>query len=162
MDLTAGKRRKRAGRDGIGLVEIMFAMALLITVVTAALLFMDQIMSRFQAARDHYVATTICQGRIERARAIPYADLHLMAEDRQLVDDHGNAAPDGRFRRTTVVQTDTPSAGLTMTQVQTEICICSRWGWRKLYHPLNRGPYVCRFAGDQEQMRFLFTDLGGQ
>ena len=72
-------------------------MALLITVVTAALLFMDQIMSRFQAARDHYVATTICQGRIERARAIPYADLHLMAEDRQLVDDHGNAAPNGRL-----------------------------------------------------------------
>ena len=137
-------------------------MALLITVVTAALLFMDQIMSRFQAARDHYVATTICQGRIERARAIPYADLHLMAEDRQLVDDHGNAAPNGRFRRTTVVQTDTPSAGLTMMQVRTEICICSRWGWRKLYHPLNRGAYVCRFEKDHEQMRFLLTDLGGR
>ena len=161
MDLTAGKWRKRAGRDGIGLVEIMFAMALLITVVTAALLFLDQVMSRFQAARDHYVATTICQGRIERARAIPYADLLLMAEERQLVDDQGNAAPSGRFRRTTVVQANTPSAGLTMMQVQTEICCCSRWGWRKIYHPLNRGPYVCRFAGSHEQMAFLFTDLKG-
>ena len=71
MALNAGKQRQRTGRDGIGIVEIMFAMALLLTVMTAALLFLDQIMSRFQTARDHYVAITVCQGRIERARAIP-------------------------------------------------------------------------------------------
>jgi hypothetical protein len=139
----------------------MFAMALLITILAAGLLFLDQVMSRFQVSRDHYVAMTICQGRIERARAIPFSDLPLMAEDRRIVDDFGSPAPGGRFRRTTRVRPDTPSAGLTTFEVRTEICCCSRWGWRKIYHPLNRGPYVCRFAGSHEQMAFLFTDLKG-
>ena len=162
MALNAGKQRQRTGRDGIGIVEIMFAMALLLTVMTAALLFLDQIMSRFQTARDHYVAITVCQGRIERARAIPYSDLPLMAEDKQLVDDFGNPAPDGRFRRTTTVDVDTPSEGMTTMLVKTEICVCSRWGWRKRYHPLNRGPYVCRFEEEnREQAQFMFTNLRG-
>ena len=159
---SVADEREWCRQKGIGLIELMFAMALLVTVMTAAMLFLDQVMSRFQMARDHYVATTVCQGRIERARAIPYSDLYLMDEDRQLVDDFGNPAPNGRFRRTTKVRVDTPSEGLTTMHVRTDICICSRWGWRKLYHPLNRGAYVCRFEKDHEQMRFLLTDLGGR
>jgi hypothetical protein len=146
----------------MGLLELLFAMTLLITSIAAAFLFLDHVMSRFQTARDHYVATTICQGRIERARAIPFADLNLLREDQQLVDDFGNpASPGGRFRRTTTVLTDTPAAGLTTMQVRTDICICSRWGWRTKYHPLKHGSYVCRFTGEQEQMQYLFTNLKG-
>ena len=154
-------KRKRSPQAGFGLIETMFSMALLITIMTAAFLFLDQVMARFQMARDHYVATTICQGRVERARAIPYSDLSLMIEDKQLVDDFGSSLPAGRFRRTTQIELDTPSPGLTTMLVRTDICCCSRWGWRKMYHPLNRGPYVCRFELSHEQMQFLFTDLKG-
>lgn len=160
--MANGKQTAALGNSGLGVLELLFAMALLITVMTAAFLFLDQVMARFQMARDHYVATTICQGRIERARAIPYADLTLLQEEQQLVDDFGNpASPGGRFRRTTTILRDTPAAGLTTMGVRTDICICSRWGWRTKYHPLKRGSYVCRFAGSHEQMQYLFTNLRG-
>ncbi len=147
-------------RSGFGLIELMFSMALLITVMVAAFLFLDHLMSRFQMARDHYVATTICQGRIERARAAPYSDLPLLAEEEQLVDDFGNSAsPNGRFRRTTVVLADDPEPGLTTMRVRTDICSCSRLGWRTMFHPIRSGPHICHFGDDNEKMSFLFTDL---
>lgn len=147
----------------MGLIELLFAMALLVAVMAAALPFVDQLMSRFQMARDHYVATTICQGRIERARGVPYSDLPLLAEDAQLVDDFGTpASPGGRFRRTTTVLTDDPADGLTTMLVRTDICSCSRLGWRTRLHPIKSGGHVCQFGGTHETMRFLFTDLGDQ
>ncbi|MDX9862689.1 MAG: hypothetical protein RBS99_17415 [Rhodospirillales bacterium] len=137
-------------------------MALLIAVMAAALPFADQLISRFQMARDHYVATTICQGRIERARAVPYSDLPLLAEDKQLVDDFGApASPGGRFRRTTTVLSDDPDTGLTTLLVDTEICSCSKLGWRTRLHPIRSGKNPCAFAGAHETMRFLFTELAG-
>ena len=158
----ATQTRNGARRAGFSLLELMFAMALLVAVLAAALPFLDQVMSRFQMARDHYIATTICQGRIERGRAVPYADLPLMAETDQLVDDFGNpASPNGRFRRTTTVSTDDPTDGLTTIQVQTDICSCSRLGWRTRLHPISNGPHACQFGASHEAMKFIFTDLGG-
>lgn len=155
--------RRRPGKSGMGVLELLFAMAILIMTMVAALLFLDQVMARFQMARDHYVATTICQGRIERARAIPYSDLPLLTEEHQLIDDFGNpATPDGRFRRTTSVATDNPEAGLTTMQVRTDICSCSRLGWRTKLHPLKSGTHACGFTGAHEKMTFLFTDLKGE
>ena len=46
-------KRKRSPQAGFGLIETMFSMALLITIMTAAFLFLDQVMARFQMARDH-------------------------------------------------------------------------------------------------------------
>lgn len=145
------------GRKTVGftMLELMVSVCILLVVFVSAFPLVDQMMSRFQMARDHYVAATICQARIERARAVPYSDLPLYAETDTLVDDFGNlSSPNGRFRRTTLVATNTPSAGLTQMIVRTDICICSRWGWRSHLHPLSN----CRFADDQETMRFLFTE----
>lgn len=150
---------KSASRQGMTVLELMIAMAVLVTVMAVALPLLDQMMSRFQMARDHYVAATICQGRLERARTATYTDLDLLTEDNVLVDDFGTpASPGGRFRRTTTVLRDSPVAGLTTITVRADICICSRWGWRKVMHPIKSGSHVCRFTDEHEQMKVYFTE----
>jgi prepilin-type N-terminal cleavage/methylation domain-containing protein len=149
------KNRQR----GMTLSELMIAMGLLVLIMAAAFPLVDQMIARFQMARDHYVAATLCQARIERARGVPYADIPLLKEEGALVDDFGNSAvPNGRFRRSTTVVADSPVAGMTTMTVQTYICICSRWGWRKVLHPIVNGQNVCRFTDEHEQMMFLFTE----
>ena len=147
------------GQRGMTVLELMVAMAVLVIVMSVALPLLDQMMSRFQMARDHYVAATICQGRLERARSVVYSDFDLLAEKDLLVDDFGNpASPNGRFRRTTTVVRDSPDAGLTTITVRTDICICSRWGWRKTFHPIKSGDHICRFTDEHEQMKVYFTE----
>lgn len=146
-------------RQGFTVTESVVAMALLAIIMMTVLPLIDQVVCRFQMARDHYVATTLCQGRIESARAEPYAQLEAWAETDVLVDDFGNpSAPAGRFRRTTRLQRDTPQAGLTLMTVRTDICSCSRLGWRKVLHPIRSGPFTCRFTQENEQMSYLFTE----
>lgn len=142
-------------RDGFSMLELMVATSIMLVVFVSAFPLVDQMMGRFQMARDHYVAATICQARIERARAVPYSNIPLYAETKALVDDFGNlSSPNGRFRRTTSVATNAPSSGLTQMTVQTEICICSRWGWRSHLHPLPN----CAFTDEKESMKFVFTE----
>ncbi len=149
----------RGKQCGMTVLELMVAMALLIMIMAAAFPMIDQMLSRFQMARDHYVAASLCQARIERARGTPYSDLALYRETNAQVDDFGNASvPSGRFRRTTSVVVDAPAAGMTTMTVRTDICICSRWGWRKMFHPLDTEKYTCRFTEEHEQMVFLYTD----
>lgn len=148
----------KTAQRGMTVLEMTVALALLAIIMTAAMPMVDAMISRFQMARDHYVASTLCQGKIERARGVPYFDLALMAEDGALMDDFGNITPGGRFRRTTVVEPNEPEAGLTTMTVRTQICICSRWGWRKVFHPLTSGKFVCRFTDEGEQMSFMFTE----
>lgn len=147
------------GKSGMTMLELLIAMALFAIIMTAAFPLVDQMLARFQMARDHYVAASLCQGRIERARAVPYVDLRMMAEEGVRTDDYGNLSePDGRFRRTTTITVDSPVAGMTTMRVQAHICICSRWGWRKCMHPMRTGKWLCRFTDEQEAMSFYFTD----
>ena len=141
-------------------VELMVSGRVLLAVImTAAFPLVDQMIARFQMARDHYVAASLCQGRIERARGVPYSNLSLFAENQIQVDDYGNvSAPAGRFRRTTQVLVDSPTTNLTTMTVTTDICICSRWGWRKFFHPITSGLYKCHFTDENEQMTFIFTE----
>lgn len=145
-------------KRGMTILELTIATGILALVFSAAFPLVDAMVSRFQMARDHYVAASLCQGRIERTRGVPYSDIALMAENGLTIDDFGNAHPDGRFRRTTVVRVDTPEAGLTTMMVRTQICICSRWGWRKVFHPIRTGTRICKFTAECEQMSFVFTD----
>lgn len=147
------------GNKGMTLLELLIALTLFAVIMTAAFPLVDQMVTRFQMARDHYVAATVCQARIERARAIPYPDLRLMEESKTLVDDFGNnASPNGRFRRSTGVLTDTPVEGMTTMTVRTDICICTRWGWRKCMHPIRTNKWTCRFTDEHEEMVYLFTE----
>jgi len=146
-------------QTGMTVLEMAIATAILALVMACAFPMIDGMMSRFQMARDHYVAATLCQGRIERARGVPYSDISLLVESDMLVDDFGNASsPGGRFRRTTTVRKDSPAAGLTSMTVRADICICSRWGWRKVFHPIKSGTHVCRFTDEHEQMSYMFTE----
>jgi Tfp pilus assembly protein PilV len=141
------------------LLELLIALTLFAVIMTAAFPLVDQMVTRFQMARDHYVAATVCQARIERARAVPYTDLRLLEESKTLVDDFGNnASPNGRFRRSTGVLTDTPVEGMTTMTVRTDICICTRWGWRKCMHPIRTKKWTCRFTDEHEEMVYLFTE----
>lgn len=150
---------RRDLQKGVTLLELLIAMGVFAVVMTSAFPLVDQIVSRFQMARDHYVAATICQARIERVRAVPYSDLHLFEEASALVDDYGNlSSPNGRFQRSTSVVTNSPAGGLTMMTVKTKICVCSHWGWRCRLHPLNEGKYVCCFTDECEEMKFIFTE----
>ncbi len=153
----AKMKKKIFFNSGMTILELTIALGILALVMSAAFPLIDAMVSRFQMARDHYVAATLCQGRIERTRGVPYSDIPLMAEKGITVDDFGNDSLVGRFRRTTIVSQDTPEAGLTTMTVRTQICICSRWGWRKIYHPLKTDKYQCRFTDENEQMSFIFT-----
>ncbi len=146
-------------KKGMTILEMMIASGLFAIVLTSVFPLVNQMMSRIQMTRDHCVAATIAQARIERARGAPYANLALMAENGVLVDDFGNpSAPNGRFRRSTVVTPDFPVTGMTKMTVQTQLCICSRWGWRRVQHPLHQGKWTCRFTTELEEMNFLFTE----
>ena len=47
-------------RRGMTLLELMIAMSVFAIMMSAAFPLVDQMMSRFQMARDHYVAASIC------------------------------------------------------------------------------------------------------
>ena len=82
--------RRFRKQQGFTLAETVVAMALLAIIMMAVLPLVDQIICRFQMARDHYVAATLCQGRIERARSEPYDQLEAWEEVDVLVDAFGN------------------------------------------------------------------------
>ncbi len=150
---------KMTGQRGMTVLELSIAMALLVVIMSAAFPLIDAMVSRFQTARDHYVAASLCQGRIERARGVPYSELDLFSESKMAVDDFGNTAPvKGRFRRTTTVKRDSPDEGLTTMYVKTEICSCSRGGWRVIFHPVKVGTLICHFTEECEEMSYIFTE----
>ena len=140
------------------MMELMISLTMLAVIMAAAFPLVDGLMSRFQMARDHTVAASLCQARIERARGLAYGERMLMAEDGMLVDDYGNLAnPGGRFRRTTEVALDTPAAGLATMRVRVQICSCTRGGWRVRFHPIREGERLCRFSQEGEEMSVIFT-----
>jgi len=113
------KLHRVGGRRGILLLEMVFAVALLAVALSGACLMVVQSMYMMLAARDRYVATTLCLARIERARDIDYALLNLLADQPPGVRVDGEGVPDpaGAFRRETTVQTDVPASGLTSVSV---------------------------------------------
>jgi type II secretory pathway pseudopilin PulG len=147
-------------QKGMTLLEMMVAGAIFMLVIASVFPLIDGMVGRFQMARDHYIATSICQSRIERARMIPYSDLGLFAEPMTrptYLNDLGEIQPGGRFRRTTLVSTNTPSAGLATMKVTTHICLCSRNGWRKQYHPIRSRTFSCKFTDEREELSYVFT-----
>jgi len=145
-------------RDGMTILELVIASMLLGLMLTCAFPLVDSMLGNIQVSRDHYIATTLCQARIERAREAEYDDIILMAEKNSLVDEYGNrAVPNGRYQRTTIITLDKPEEGMTEMIVEVKMCICSRWGWRSKLHPMTEGRYICRFGDVPETMTFLFT-----
>ncbi len=99
-------RAPSSSRDGVTLVEVMVATAILILALAGAYNLVSLSTRLARVARNQYLATTIARSRVERAQTFDYVDLHLLAEDGLLVNEYG--APDqyGEFRRTTLVNTN--------------------------------------------------------
>lgn len=141
------------------LLEMMVSVAILMLVILSIFPLIDGMVGRFQMARDHYIATSICQSRIERARMIPFSDLGLLSEPSNrptYLNDFGDIEPGGRFRRITLVSTNTPP-GLTTMTVTTHICLCSRYAWRKQFHPIRSRTFSCKFTDEREELSYVFT-----
>ena len=144
----------------MSILEMTFASAIFMMVIVSVIPLIDGMVGRFQMARDHYVATSICQSRIERARMTPFNDLRLFTEatnNPSYLNDVGEVDPNGRFKRITTVSTNTPAAGLTTMTVATHICLCSRYGWRKNYHPIRSRSFSCKFTDEKEDLSYIFT-----
>jgi type II secretory pathway pseudopilin PulG len=147
-------------KKGMTLMEMMVSITILMLVILCVFPLIDGMVGRFQMARDHYVATSLSQSRIERARMASYGDLNLFVESATqptYLNDLGEIEPGGRFKRTTLITTNSPSAGLTTMQVSTYICICSRYGWRKQFHPVRTRSFTCRFTDEKEELNYIFT-----
>jgi hypothetical protein len=137
-----------------------FASAIFMIVIVSVIPLIDGMVGRFQMARDHYVATSIGQSRIERARMTPFSDLRLFIESTNnpsYLNDVGEVDPNGRFKRITMVATNVPANGLATMTVSTHICICSRYGWRKAYHPIRSRSFSCKFTDEKEELNYIFT-----
>lgn len=149
-------RRKK----GMTLLEVMVSFAILMVVIMSVFPLIDRMVGQFQTARDHYIATSLGQSRIERARMAPFSDLMLFSEppnNPTYLNDLGAIDPGGRFRRITILSTNSPSAGLTTMTVTTHICLCSQYGWRKAFHPIRSTSFSCKFTDEREEMSYIFT-----
>lgn len=113
---------RRAGNGGFGFIEVVFAVAILAVALAGAYTMVVQCKRMLLLARDHYVATTLCLARIERARDVDYPLLVLMRENRPgtVVNQEGVPDDEGNFRRTTAVQPD-PMKGITTMKVTVTI-----------------------------------------
>jgi type II secretory pathway pseudopilin PulG len=151
---------KQQTTRGMSLLEMTFASVIFMVIIVSIFPLIDGMLGRFQMARDHYIAASICQSRIERARMAPFSDLTLFNEttnNPSYLDDFGIVNPDGRFKRITIVSTNSPSNGLCTMTTATFICICSRSAWRKTFHPIHSSSFSCRFTEEKEEMSYIYT-----
>ena len=111
-------RRGKKNNAGFTLVELMIACAIFLVVSVA---FIGAYLSTLRThlmSSDYYKATCIARNRLERAKALSFSSLSLMAEEEMPVDDDGNRDPAGAFRRTTVVSNNVVNCARITVQVR--------------------------------------------
>ena len=101
---TAGRPRAGA-RGGLTLVETLIALFILGFCAGGMVYLVVALKEVSDQARDHYTAVNLAKNRIEQAKALDWTQLPLMVEDGTVVDGQGDPDSDGRFRRSTVVDT---------------------------------------------------------
>jgi prepilin-type N-terminal cleavage/methylation domain-containing protein len=132
---------KRAARGGFTLVEVTFALLLVVVVLGGAYGLIVHAARISRSARDHYVATNLAKNHIERARNFRYSDLYLLEESNLVLDENGGPANGGRFQRTTLVNTNY-APGLAEIVVTVQI----------------RSRRTGEFGEEQEEISSLFTE----
>lgn len=130
-----------SAKSGFTLTEAVISMVLLAMVITGSYAVVTQSSAMILAARNHYVAINIARARFERIRNFAYDQLTTLAETNLVVDDSGNASPNGFFRRTTTIQTNY-QPGLTKIEVRTDI----------------RDTRTLLFMSENESVACLFTE----
>lgn len=131
----------RNDKKGFSLVEALISIVLLAMVIAGSYSLIIQSSSAIRSARNHYLAVNIGKDRVERARNFDYKQLYLLAESLVIVDENGNPANGGSYRRTTTINTNYQPS-LTMVSVQTDI----------------RNRKSNTFKGDSETVSGLFTE----
>ena len=107
-------------RGGFTIVETVISIVMLMMVMAGAYKIITTTASLNRVVRNHYVAANLAKNRLERARNFPYADLSMLAESQVVVNDNGVPNTDGRFRRTTAVNTN-HAVGVTAITVTVDI-----------------------------------------
>lgn len=128
-------------KQGFSLVEALVSIVLLALVIAGSYSLIIQSANAIRSARNHYIAVNIGKDRVERARNFAYNQLDLLVESAVVVDENGNPANGGSYRRTTTVNTNY-QPNLTLVSVQTEI----------------RNRKSNTFKGDSETVSGLFTE----
>ncbi len=131
-------------RCGVTIIESVVASLLLGLLFMGAFAMVTQATLMMRQARNHYIASTLCLARLERARDFDYSLLPLMveAEPGVVVDQNGAVEPDGGYRRSTRVRVGWPSPGVTFMAVRVDI----------------RDPRTGQFGVASESMSTMFTE----
>lgn len=107
-------------RDGFGLVEAVFALVIITMVMGGAYSLLSQSHFMTAVARDHYQAVSLAHNTLERIKNLPVQDMVLMEESNVRIDQNGNKASEGMFRRTIEVE-DGAVSGVVQVTVTVEI-----------------------------------------
>jgi len=127
----------------VSILELLFAIVLLALALAGAYALVMQCTRMMLAARDHYVATSLCLARVELARNVDYSLISLLGEAAPGLQMDQDGAPDGEghFRRQSIVKVDSPDAATTKMDVTVYI--------------RNRRSGI--FGQDKETMSCIFT-----
>ena len=129
------------------LVEVVISTFLILMVMSGSYLLIVQSAELSRSSRRHYIAISLAKNRLERARNFQYNDLKLLSETDLTVNDNGNPDPNGRFRRTTLVDTNY-AATHGLPGYLTEVIVTVKI----------RNPHTGLFTPDNESIRTLFTE----
>ena len=91
-------------KEGFTFVEVVVAVALLVVALAGAFGLIIASMRVRQASHDHHAATLIGNNRLERAKTVTFENVPLMVEHEVRVDELGVPVVNGRFLRTTEVE----------------------------------------------------------
>ncbi len=132
-------------QDGMTLVEVMVAMALLAVFTTAALGALIQVARASEDVRLRTTAAALAWSRVERARNMDFDEIDNLVEalPGSIIDAIGLPDIDGAFRRRTSVNTITN--GFPMKHVRVDV-------W-----PRDRRTNT--FSGQPENVETVITDI---
>ncbi len=101
-------------RAGFTLTEVMIASAILVIFVGAFYSAFLMGIHTLDVSVNHYRANAIARNRIQRARSFDYSSIELLHENESPIDHNGNLDPQGTFRRSTTINTNTVTAPYTV------------------------------------------------
>jgi prepilin-type N-terminal cleavage/methylation domain-containing protein len=108
------KRNRRVlqdrSRSGFTLTEVMVASTIMMIFIAGFLSAFIMGMRTLDMSINHYRASAIARNRIQRARSFDYDSLTLLEESEARIDQYGNSDPNGTFRRSTSITTNTATA----------------------------------------------------
>jgi len=139
---------KNASRSAFTILEVVFAMSIIFLVFGGAFLVIRQSCMLVRSSRNQYVATSLCDNRLERARTLSYNSLWELAENQMIVNENGVPDPNAQFRRTTAVNTNYVTTAVDATVTNTQITVTVE------IHDMTTGNY----SGQQEQMSDIFAN----